>query len=228
MQLNAKNISCVRGDRRLFQDLSFTLKSGDALWLSGNNGAGKTTLLRTIAGFLKPEHGEILIDPLSDQEEETPRAELCHYIGHVNGIKHSFTVEENLNFLIRYFAVPKDGQTNISHTLKHFNLENLKDIPAGYLSAGQKRRLCLARLHLIKRPVWLLDEPTVSLDQASQYLTTALMQTHVKAGGILILTTHIPIANLNFKLKIDLSDFQKSHETKDAGHEEELLDGDWL
>ncbi len=159
MKLMPRVSRSIRGGRTLFAGLSFAVGGGEALLLLGPNGAGKTTLIRTIAGLLAPAAGAIRLD---GGDAERSVGEQCHYVGHLNALKSSLTVEENAAFWCRFLGGRRDG---LDVALEAFGLAHLRDIPAAYLSAGQKRRLGLARVLLAERPVWLLDEPTVSLDQ---------------------------------------------------------------
>ncbi|MDX2290338.1 MAG: heme ABC exporter ATP-binding protein CcmA [Hyphomicrobiaceae bacterium] len=192
MQLLAENLCVERGGRAVFAGLGFAVASGEALLLTGPNGAGKTTLLRTIAGFLRPRDGEIR---LSGGLEDREVGELAHYIGHANGIKATLSVTENLAFWSAFLG---EGDRSahadrVETALDRFNLSDLEDIPAAYLSAGQKRRLGLARLMVAPRPLWLLDEPTVSLDAGSTALLAAIVAEHLAAGGLALAATHIPL-----------------------------------
>jgi heme exporter protein A len=183
MRLVVEGLTVSRGGRSVLSDLSFVLSAGDALLLTGPNGSGKTTLLRTIAGFLRPDAGRIALEELPG---DTEPADEMHFIGHLNGVKASLTVAENLRFWMRYLGGSGGG-------LERLGLEALAHIPAGYLSAGQKRRLGLARLLTAPRPVWLLDEPAVSLDAASLEMLAGLVRQHLADGGIAIAATHVPL-----------------------------------
>lgn len=198
MLLVAENLVLNRGGRTVIDGLSLRLGESEALLLTGANGAGKTTLLRALAGFLSPASGEIRIENESGDRE---LGELCHYVGHLDGIKPHLTVAENLSFWAVYFDgdTSRDGGDRLLGALNKFALAGLADIPAGYLSAGQKRRLALSRLAASCRPLWLLDEPTVSLDAASVALLIDAVNAHCADGGIAIATTHLPLAFENTK-----------------------------
>jgi heme exporter protein A len=191
MKLVGDKLSAVRGGRTLFADLSFGLGGGEALLVTGPNGAGKTTLLRTIAGFLRPEAGRITLER---GKPDHALSEQCHYVGHLNAVKASLTVAENATFWGRFLGEAPNQLDTALHT---FGLAALRDIPAGYLSAGQKRRLGLARLLLAQRPIWLLDEPTTSLDEGAQRILTEVVNGHLSAGGLVMSATHAPLAFAN-------------------------------
>jgi heme exporter protein A len=188
MRLNADDVALSRGGRRLIEGLSFAVEAGEALVLTGPNGVGKTTLLRALAGLIAPEAGAIRLDGTSDDGASV--GERAHYVGHANGVKLGLTVRENAQFWSRFLGGAPDIVDAVLETL---HLDDIAEIPAAYLSAGQKRRLGLARLLLVVRPLWLLDEPTAALDVASQALLATLMQHHLDGGGILIAATHGPL-----------------------------------
>lgn len=192
LRLRGQDLSCVRGGRRVFCDLNFELSGGQALVLVGPNGSGKSTLLRVIAGLLMHERGGLSLD---GQMPETSLKDHLLYEGHLDGVKPALSVAENLAFWARVWGLPSD---RIIPALKVFALEALADLPAGLLSAGQTRRLGLARLGLFEpgaagRPIWLLDEPTVSLDAANVALFAGLVQSHLQAGGMVLAATHIDL-----------------------------------
>jgi heme exporter protein A len=187
MKLIAEGLTSIRGGRSLFSELSFSVGGGEAMLLLGPNGAGKTTLIRTIAGLLGPAAGSIRID---GGDAERSVGEQCHYVGHLNALKSSLTVDENAAFWCRFLGGRGDG---IDAALAAFGLAGLRDIPAAYLSAGQKRRLGLARVLLANRPIWLLDEPTVSLDRVAQAALATAMEGHLARGGLVIAATHVPL-----------------------------------
>ncbi len=186
MELKITDLHLSRGDRLLVKDLNFKLSKGQSLKIEGANGVGKTTLIRAIAGFITPDKGKI---SFTFDNKDLSKREQIHYIGHKNGIRTSLTVFENLEFWASFYNT-KPSLMQIAQT---YALKSLLHIPAGYLSAGQKRRLSLSRLSMSKRPLWLLDEPTVSLDQQSVKLVANAAQNHIEEGGILIAATHIPL-----------------------------------
>lgn len=186
MKLIVENLACARGARVVLSHVGFTAAAGESVLLAGPNGSGKTTLLRTLAGFMSPHAGAAWLEGAAGDLDEC-----CHYVGHLNGIKAGFSVDENLAFLAAYLG--GDGAEAIDEAAYAFDLEALRHVPAGFLSAGQKRRLSLARLLLTYRPVWLLDEPTVSLDAASQGLLAEAVHAHVTGGGIVVAASHVPL-----------------------------------
>jgi heme exporter protein A len=189
MALVIDKLTIKRGERTILSDLSLAVAEGEALLLTGPNGSGKTTLLRTIAGLLQPSGGSITLGGAGG-DPGTGIGERCHFVGHLNGIKPALSVAENAEFWAAYLGGSRAAATS---ALVSFRLADLAPIRAAYLSAGQKRRLGLARLLLAPRPVWLLDEPAVSLDAASQALLAEVVNRHVGAGGIVIAATHQPL-----------------------------------
>lgn len=190
MELISHNLDCVRGGRTVFAGLSFKGAAGKGLLLTGPNGSGKSSLLRVIAGFI-PQAGGTL--ELKGGDADAPIGEQCHYVGHLNGVKRAFTIRENLAFWAQYLGNGNGSGADVDSALAAFDLESLADIPAQLLSAGQERRLGLARIVLAYRPLWLLDEPTVSLDTGSQKLLVRVIKDHLKSGGIVIAATHAPL-----------------------------------
>ncbi|MEZ5891217.1 MAG: heme ABC exporter ATP-binding protein CcmA [Xanthobacteraceae bacterium] len=184
MELIGRDLVCMRGGREVFSGLGFRVCAGEALVLTGPNGAGKTSLLRMIAGLLRPAAGRI---ELAGGEAELGVAEQAHYLGHQDALKPSLTVCENLQFWASYLG---GGDGPVASALAAVGIEELADLPAGYLSAGQRRRLSLARLLAVPRRLWLLDEPTAALDIAAQERLAALMREHLGGGGIIIVATH--------------------------------------
>lgn len=185
MRLHASELACIRGGRQVFAALDFSLAAGESLVVTGRNGAGKSSLLRMLAGLVRIAGGRLELQG-GDPELSVP--EQSHYLGHQDALKPSLSVEENLNFWARYL-----GAEPAEDVLAQVGLESLAQLPAGYLSAGQRRRLSLARLLAVKRPIWLLDEPTSALDAASQTRLTDVMRRHLAGGGLIVAATHGPL-----------------------------------
>jgi heme exporter protein A len=185
MRLSGADLVCVRGGREVFSGLSFAVEAGAALVIRGRNGAGKTSLLRMVAGLVRLASGRIGLDG-GDPERTVP--EQAHYLGHLDPAKQALTVGENLDFWMRYM-----GGAGPRAALAAAGLGALDDLPAGYLSAGQRRRLSIARLVAVPRPVWLLDEPTSSLDADGQAWLSGVMGDHLARGGIILAAAHGPI-----------------------------------
>jgi heme exporter protein A len=186
--VEVKNLTCERGGRRIFRDISFAAATGQVLTLEGPNGAGKSSALRILAGFLAQAAGEIRMQmtagyAVTDAEE---RGKLIGWIGHTDGVKAQLSVLENA----RFFAALYGARIDVNEVLNHVGLKRLIDLPAQYLSAGQRKRLGLARLILSNRPLWLLDEPLSSLDAAGRRLAAELIGEHCDDGGIVIVATH--------------------------------------
>jgi heme exporter protein A len=187
MQLSGRGIRCVRGGREVFSGLDFAVAAGEALAVTGANGSGKTSLLRMIAGLLTLSGGSIDLD---GGEDELTLAEQAHYLGHRDAMKPALSVLENLSFWRDFLG----GETfDAGQSFQQVGIEHTAQLPAAYLSAGQRRRLSIARLIAVRRPIWLLDEPTSALDAAGQTLFTAVMRDHLARGGIIIAATHAPL-----------------------------------
>ena len=184
LRLTASDLACIRGGRVVFEGLSFTAASGEALVVTGPNGAGKSSLLRQIAGLVDIAGGTLTLDGGAD---ETPLGEQAHYIGHLDALKGAMSVSDTVDFWSAFLG--GDG-AGIEAALETFDLQGLADLPVAYLSAGQRRRLALSRLLIAPRPLWLLDEPSVALDAASLARLVAAMERHLAQGGIIIAATH--------------------------------------
>lgn len=183
--LSATGLVCGRGGMGLTRELDFSIGTGRCLLLRGPNGTGKTTLLLTLAGIIAPLSGVFALDGLAD--EAPPQ---LHYCGHRNAIKPRLTVAENLGF---WASVNGTTGMAVEAALHEVGLGRLADFDAGHLSAGQSRRLALARLLVNHRPLWLLDEPTAALDTDGHDLVTRLLDRHLDMGGLAIAATHDPI-----------------------------------
>jgi heme exporter protein A len=185
MRLSASQLTVERGGRTVFSNLSFELDAGGSLTVVGPNGAGKSTLLRALAGLLPLAGGTISRTPLSGGT----LAEQAHYIGHVDALKGLLTVAENLVFLAAMLDAGHGGMP-VETALAELGLSHAANLPVIYLSAGQKRRAALAKLLVVKRPVWLLDEPSTALDAASQARIAEIMAAHLAQGGMIVAATH--------------------------------------
>lgn len=178
----------MRGGRLVFEGLSFAVAGGEALVLTGANGAGKSSLLRQIAGLLELARGRIV---LAGGDPERGLGEQAHYVGHLDALKPAMSVIETLRFWGDFLG--GGGEDGAVRALDALALGALADLPAAYLSAGQRRRLSLARLLVAPRPLWLLDEPTVALDAASVARLLGLMTAHLAAGGLIVAATHLDL-----------------------------------
>jgi heme exporter protein A len=187
VRISATNLGCVRGSREIFRNVNFSLASGEALAVVGPNGAGKSSLLRLVAGLLRLESGRLDLDG-GDAELTIP--EQAHYLGHQDALKPSLSVAENLTFWAGYLG---NGHAGLTEALDAVGLAPIRDLPAGYLSAGQRRRLSIARLVAVPRPIWLLDEAAAALDQAAQTRLIDLMRRHLAGGGLILAATHAPL-----------------------------------
>lgn len=187
MRLSGRGLKCVRGGREVFSGLDFESVSGEALAVVGRNGSGKTSLLRLIAGLLHPEGGSI---ELAGGDTELTLPEQAHYLGHRDALKPALSVMENLSFW-RDFLGGEAGDAAAG--IARVGLSHAADLPAAFLSAGQRRRLSIARLLSVRRPIWLLDEPTTALDVAGQAVFAGLMREHLAGGGMIIAATHAPL-----------------------------------
>jgi heme exporter protein A len=187
MRLSGEGLACIRGGRAIFAGLDFAAPGGSALLVTGRNGAGKSSLLRMIAGLIRIAGGQLTFD---GGRPDTPVAEQAHYLGHQDALKPALTVLENLTFWAHYLG---QGSGPTTTALDVVGLGALGDLPAAYLSAGQRRRLSIARLVAVPRPIWLLDEPTSALDSAGQAMLADLMRRHLAGGGLILAATHAPI-----------------------------------
>jgi len=186
VEVKGETLTCRRGDRLLFAGLSFAARPGTLTQITGANGTGKTSLLRMIAGLLKPEEGRVTLVREGAGPGADEPAELLHYLGHQDALKSQMTARENLDFAARWQGAAHEPGA----ALERLGLAAQADLPVGYFSAGQRRRAALARCWMIGFPVWLLDEPTASLDANGRALAVELIGAHVAAGGTVIAATH--------------------------------------
>ncbi|MEX0345170.1 MAG: heme ABC exporter ATP-binding protein CcmA [Rhizobiaceae bacterium] len=199
MQLIAESLAAERSGELVFSDISFSLDKGDGLIITGPNGAGKSTLLRVIAGLLPSLGGSLEFE---SGDSWTGLADACHYLGHKNAMKDALSVRENLTFWQAFYGPP---HMTIDDALNYVGLQSTADLPFGYLSTGQRRRISIAKLLINYRPVWLLDEPTAGLDADSEQVVSHLLREHLDDGDIAIVATHLPLGLEGLKeLKLEL------------------------
>ena len=185
MELLAQDLTCERGGRIVVRGVSLSLKPGQLMQLTGPNGSGKSSLLRLIAGLNEAQTGTVTLEGGS---EDLTIGQQAHYVAHQEPVKSALSVGENLGFWRDFL-----GGGDVDEALTAFDLSRLATYPAGLLSAGQKRRLALARIVLVRRVLWLLDEPTVGLDTASLARLARVMAQQLDAGGMIIAATHVPL-----------------------------------
>ena len=217
MSLRVQNLACQRGGRTIFSDLSLEISAGEAVLLRGPNGAGKSTLLRVIAGLIPAMSGEIGLNGTPFRNRDDFQGQIT-YAGHLDAIKPQLTVTENLRFWAELF-----GADNLEKTIADFKLDEIADRPAHACSAGQKRRLGLARIAVTSRPLWLLDEPTVSLDTETTARFAATIDAHCAAGGMAFIATHIDLG-LTAPRTFEMQAYTPK---ADAPEHDPFLKGDW-
>ena len=196
----AKNISCIRGNKLLFKNLNFKLFSGELLLIKGANGSGKTSLLKILSGLLKPISGSIIVNKKGMNLLKDEYFKYFEYVGHENAIKSALTVRENLNF---YLKIKKNlTKKNFDKAIKVFNLKNLLDIKIENLSSGEKRRVSLSKLILSNSKIWFLDEPTNGLDKVNTKNFYNILKQHLHLNGLAIIASHenMKIKNKNINL----------------------------
>ena len=201
--LKAESLSCIRDTHVLFEDLSFSIDSGEILVIEGRNGCGKTSLLRILSGIRQQDEGRVSWGDTDIQKLGASYREDMAYLGHLDGIKHELSAVENLELVSIYGKVSEDS---IDDALETIGLTEKAELKAVNLSAGQKRRLALARLLLTDCKLWLLDEPLTALDKAGIALFEQLVKAHVAEGGLVVLSSHHDLDLANTKTKrINLS-----------------------
>ncbi|MEM8754466.1 MAG: heme ABC exporter ATP-binding protein CcmA [Pseudomonadota bacterium] len=190
MELSAEGVAVERGGRLALVAPDFRVRRGEAATLVGPNGSGKSTLLRALAGFSPLKRGDARLGDLSLSEDAEAFAEAAAYAGHLDAVKPALTVRGNL---ASWAAIYGSSPGRVDAALARFSLDHIAETPAAYCSAGQKRRLGLARLLVVDRSLWLLDEPTVSLDAASSVVFAEAVRDHCAGGGIAVAATHIDL-----------------------------------
>lgn len=206
MHLSAKKLAARRGEDLIFVNISFHLGAGEALILTGSNGSGKSTLLRVVAGLLTPEKGTVSFVGRGGESDHRP-AEVSHYLGHRNAMKHELTVAENLTFWKAFLGDAASGAgVSVEEAAEAVGLSAITHLPFGYLSAGQQRRIAFAKLLVAHRPIWILDEPTAALDDAADRLLGGLIAAHQAAGGVVLAATHQPLG-LNNATELRMTGF---------------------
>lgn len=193
MHLKIDNLTLQRGERVLVAGLSLLLPPGTACLVTGPNGAGKSTLLRCIAGLLPPAAGTVSWLQEGTAWQSEGLQERLHYVGHLEGLKGSLSVAENLGLGARLLGAPVEDR-RLARIIAEEGLGSLASLPAAFLSAGQRRRAALARLALVPRPLWLLDEPTVTLDETARQRLEKGLAAHLGGGGSALVATHAPLA----------------------------------
>ena len=192
--LDATDLECLRGTRRLFAGLSFQVAPGECLQVQGSNGSGKTSLLRILCGLARPEHGAVRWNGESiDALGESFRAELA-FCGHANALKEDLTPVENLLAAASLYGLPAAANAGARAALDALGVLQLEALPVRALSQGQKRRVALARLALCRHRLWLLDEPLAALDAHAAETLARLVDAHLAQNGICVLTSHQPVA----------------------------------
>jgi len=190
LHLKVEGLCVERGGRMVLENIGFALAGGDALIVTGRNGVGKSTLLRALAGLLPIASGAIELEGAGEEEISAQ----THYLAHADGLKAALTVSENLEFWASYLAADHPAQSvTPSAALANVGLAHVADAPVGILSAGQKRRVALARLMVAHRPLWLLDEPMTALDSASRARFANATRDHCALGGMIVAATHEPL-----------------------------------
>ena len=212
-ELVAEGLACRRGERLVFEGLDCRLRCGGALILTGSNGSGKSSLLRLFATLLSPAAGELLWGGVPVGRDASRYRALVHYVGHLDATKPTLTPREMLGF---WAALRGTAAPAIDEALAAFGLGGVGERPCGWLSAGQRRRLALARLVAARSPIWLLDEPTAALDSDGEARLLSLIAEHRAAGGRVAVATHQPLA-LRDAVVIKLDDFAVSADTALAG-----------
>ncbi len=214
-RFSGQDLVCIRGERCVFSGLSFNLDAGGALVLTGPNGSGKSSLLRLMAGLLRPASGKIAWNGENTAEEPEVHNGRLHYVGHLDAVKPVLSVRENLSF----WAALRGAESNVDGALKAFAIDRLAEVPGKFLSAGQKRRVGLARIAAAAAPLWLLDEPTTALDVKAIAGLENLIAKHREGGGMVVVSTHTEIA-VGGSENLDLTEYAKRRDPRFAADHE--------
>ena len=203
-EFSGSDLTCIRGERYIFSQLNFDIKSGEILHLKGPNGSGKSTLLRLMSGLAQPTKGSISWAGENIKNDQDHFCQNVHYVGHLDALNSALTVSENLIFWTKMKNI-NIGESCIKKVLEIFSLNHLSNFPTRLLSSGQRKRLNLSRICAIDAPLWLLDEPSNSLDTESLYTLNKIISEHQKRGGIAVIATH-DILDLNCRV-LDIENF---------------------
>jgi len=206
-RFHGKGLICVRSEHMVFRGLNFDLSAGDALILVGPNGSGKSSLLRMMAGLLKPFDGELLWNGENALDDFDQHGANLHYVGHHDAVKPVLSAFENIKFWANLRGA---GDAGIADALTVLDIKHLYDTPGQFLSAGQKRRVNLARVIAAPAPLWLLDEPTTALDKDTIKRLELAIQKHRDNGGMVVLSTHAEIEMAGGEI-LDVSQFAPKH-----------------
>lgn len=193
--LEVRQLSASRQSRLVFSSVNFTMDSGSLIWVRGENGAGKSTLLRTVSGLCTPDSGEVLWNGFSIYKNRVAYMHELHYIGHSNGLRSTLSIKENLFLMAQ--LLQRDMPASFDYFLEQLRLYSHKNTLVKHLSAGQKRRVSLAKLFLFPKKIWLLDEPLTSLDDRTQDLFLLELSQHLNQGGMSIICSHHTISGLH-------------------------------
>ncbi|MGQ9368723.1 heme ABC exporter ATP-binding protein CcmA [Azospirillum sp. ST 5-10] len=218
------DLTCLRGDRLVFTGLDFRVGPGEALVLLGPNGSGKSSLLRIMAGLLRPFRGRLAWDEAALADDPDRHRGRAHYVGHLDAVKPVLTAVENLAFWAALGGADAPA-SRAREALERLGVPHIAAVPGRYLSAGQKRRLNLARILAAPAPLWLLDEPTVALDRAAVGLLEGLIAEHRAAGGMVVVSTHADIA-LPGAGTLHLDDFAPAGPDDGDGDGDDGVDGE--
>ncbi len=192
--LEAQQLAAQRGSAVLFADVDFSLPNGETLVVTGANGTGKTTLLRIVSGLSHAAHGALKWRGTAVAPFDAELRASVLYVGHATALKDDFTAEENLRALASLHGAPANDRSAVHDALGAWSLDRQAHLPARVLSQGQRRRIALARLNLVRRPLWVLDEPTAAIDAAGVEHLERLIDSHLSIGGIAVIATHHDLA----------------------------------